>query len=81
MLSSYNRFHNNVFRDIWIIGIVDLITSVFMTSLLFAAVGFVCHELDISYDQFKLQGTPYFRCLHIKSIKFVRGWKHIARFN
>uniref|UniRef100_A0AC34FE99 Transporter n=1 Tax=Panagrolaimus sp. ES5 TaxID=591445 RepID=A0AC34FE99_9BILA len=55
MLSSYNRFHNNVFRDIWIIGIVDLITSIFMTSLLFAAVGFVCHELDIAFDQFQLQ--------------------------
>ena len=57
MLSSYNRFHNNVFRDIWIIGIVDLITSIFMTSILFAAVGFVCYELDIAFDQFKLQGS------------------------
>uniref|UniRef100_A0A7E4V3A1 Transporter n=1 Tax=Panagrellus redivivus TaxID=6233 RepID=A0A7E4V3A1_PANRE len=55
MLSSYNRFHNNIFRDIWIFGLIDLLTSFLMTSFLFAAVGFVCYELNMDYDQFKLQ--------------------------
>lgn len=56
MLSSYNRFHNNVFRDIWIIGIVDLSTSLLVSSLVFSAIGFVCYEMDLLLDQFKLQG-------------------------
>lgn len=56
MLSSYNRFHNNVYRDIWIIGIVDLFTSLSVSCLVFSAIGFVCYEMDLSMDQFKLNG-------------------------
>lgn len=33
MLSSYNRFHNNVFRDVWIISCVDLFTSLLVSAL------------------------------------------------
>ena len=55
MLSSYNRFHNNTFRDIWIIGFADLLTSFFTSSMLFTAIGFICHELDLSIDKFQLQ--------------------------
>ncbi|KAI6240041.1 Transporter [Aphelenchoides fujianensis] len=55
MLSSYNRFHNNTFRDIWIIGLVDLCTSLLVSALVFAASGFVCYEMDLLLEQFKLQ--------------------------
>ncbi|KAI6215457.1 Transporter [Aphelenchoides besseyi] len=55
MLSSYNRFHNNIFRDIWIIGMVDLFTSLLVSSLVFSAIGFVCYEMDLLLEQFKLQ--------------------------
>jgi len=55
MLSSYNRFHNNTFRDIWIIGFADLLTSFFTSSMLFTAIGFICHELDLPIDKFQLQ--------------------------
>ncbi|KAI3409917.1 transporter [Globodera pallida] len=41
MLSSYNRFHNNIFSDLWAIGIVDCVTSVLISSLVFSAIGFV----------------------------------------
>ena len=56
MLSSYNRFHTNVFRDVWIIAAVDLLTSLFMSALVFAATGFACSEMGLQLEQFKLQG-------------------------
>ncbi|CAD5222395.1 unnamed protein product [Bursaphelenchus xylophilus] len=55
LLSSYSRFHNNVFRDVWVIGFVDLITSVLVSSLVFSAIGFVCYEMDMYLEEFKLQ--------------------------
>uniref|UniRef100_A0A183BTC4 Transporter n=1 Tax=Globodera pallida TaxID=36090 RepID=A0A183BTC4_GLOPA len=55
MLSSYNRFHNNIFSDLWAIGIVDCVTSVLISSLVFSAIGFVCYEMGIPLEQFHLQ--------------------------
>ncbi|KAK0418475.1 hypothetical protein QR680_013577 [Steinernema hermaphroditum] len=54
-LSSYNRFHNNVFKDVWIISMVDVVTSLFCSTLVFAAIGFMCYEMDISMSQFEFQ--------------------------
>ncbi|KAI1721390.1 sodium:neurotransmitter symporter family domain-containing protein [Ditylenchus destructor] len=54
-LASYNRFHNNVFFDIWIIGFVDLFTSLLVSSLVFSSIGFICFEMDILLDKFRLQ--------------------------
>uniref|UniRef100_A0A1I8BTP1 Transporter n=1 Tax=Meloidogyne hapla TaxID=6305 RepID=A0A1I8BTP1_MELHA len=54
-LSSYNKFHNNVFADIWLISLFDFLASILMSSLFFAAVGFVCHERDIELNKFQLQ--------------------------
>uniref|UniRef100_A0A914LTW0 Transporter n=1 Tax=Meloidogyne incognita TaxID=6306 RepID=A0A914LTW0_MELIC len=54
-LSSYNKFHNNVFADIWLISLLDFLASILMSSLLFAAVGFICHERDIELTKFQLQ--------------------------
>lgn len=56
MLSSYSRFHNNVYRDVWIVGLVDMCTSLAMSALVFSAIGFMCYEMDLALDQFKLQG-------------------------
>uniref|UniRef100_A0A914BVQ2 Uncharacterized protein n=1 Tax=Acrobeloides nanus TaxID=290746 RepID=A0A914BVQ2_9BILA len=59
-LSSYNRYHNNLFRDIWIISIADLVTSILVSSLIFSAIGFVCVELGLLVDQFRLQVFVFF---------------------
>lgn len=55
-LASYNRFHNNILFDIWVIGIVDFLTSIAVSALVFSAIGFVCYEMDGLLVQFKLQG-------------------------
>uniref|UniRef100_A0A915CRP8 Uncharacterized protein n=1 Tax=Ditylenchus dipsaci TaxID=166011 RepID=A0A915CRP8_9BILA len=54
-LASYNRFHNKIFFDIWVISFVDFFTSMLVSSLVFSAVGFVCYDMDLLLDQFRLQ--------------------------
>lgn len=56
LLSSYSRFHNNVFRDVWIIGAVDLLTSLLVSVLVFSAIGFVCQDMEMQLSEFVLQG-------------------------
>ncbi|KAL6728873.1 hypothetical protein Aduo_010606 [Ancylostoma duodenale] len=53
--SSYNRFHNNLFNDIWIILIVDVLTSVVCCVLTFSAIGFTCSVFSIPLDKFPIQ--------------------------
>jgi len=38
-----------------LISLFDFLASILMSSLLFAAVGFVCHERDIELTKFQLQ--------------------------
>uniref|UniRef100_A0AC35TQ97 Transporter n=1 Tax=Rhabditophanes sp. KR3021 TaxID=114890 RepID=A0AC35TQ97_9BILA len=52
-LSSYNRFHNNVLRDVWLIGIIDHLTSILSAALTFSAIGFMCYEMNIELDKFE----------------------------
>ncbi|VDM71684.1 unnamed protein product [Strongylus vulgaris] len=54
-ISSYNRFHNNLFKDIWIILTVDVLTSIVSCVLTFSAIGFTCFEFSISLDKFQIR--------------------------
>lgn len=58
VLASYSRFHTNVFRDVWVISLVDLFTSAIVSTLVFSAIGFTCYEMELPLDKFGLQGTP-----------------------
>ncbi|VDO75910.1 unnamed protein product [Heligmosomoides polygyrus] len=53
--SSYNRFHNNLFKDLWLILSVDVITSVICCVLTFSAIGFTCFEFSISLEKFHIR--------------------------
>uniref|UniRef100_W6NFM8 Sodium:neurotransmitter symporter domain containing protein n=1 Tax=Haemonchus contortus TaxID=6289 RepID=W6NFM8_HAECO len=53
--SSYNRFHNNLFKDLWVILTVDVITSVICCVLTFSAIGFTCFEFSISLEKFHIR--------------------------
>ncbi|CAJ0942793.1 unnamed protein product, partial [Mesorhabditis belari] len=53
-LSSYNRFHNNLFKDIWIIVFVDLFSSLCACVLTFSALGFTCYQFSIKLDQIQI---------------------------
>ncbi|WKY07310.1 hypothetical protein Q1695_007056 [Nippostrongylus brasiliensis] len=58
--SSYNRFHNNMFKDLWLILSVDVITSVICCVLTFSAIGFTCFEFSISLEKFHIRGWLLF---------------------
>ncbi|VDM51930.1 unnamed protein product [Angiostrongylus costaricensis] len=53
--SSYNRFHNNLFKDVWMVLIVDIITSMICCVLTFSAIGFTCFQFSISLDKFHIK--------------------------
>ncbi|CAG9536156.1 unnamed protein product [Cercopithifilaria johnstoni] len=55
-LASYNRFHNNVLKDAWILCIFDIITSLFCGALASSAVGFLCYELELPLERFNFKG-------------------------
>uniref|UniRef100_A0A0K0G1N0 Sodium-dependent acetylcholine transporter (inferred by orthology to a C. elegans protein) n=1 Tax=Strongyloides venezuelensis TaxID=75913 RepID=A0A0K0G1N0_STRVS len=52
-LSSYNRFHNNVFKDVWVLGLIDHVTSLMTAALTFSAIGFMCYEMNININYFQ----------------------------
>lgn len=52
-LSSYNKFHNNVFKDAWVLGMIDHVTSLMTAALTFSAIGFMCYEMNINIDDFQ----------------------------
>eukprot|EP00081_Caenorhabditis_elegans_P017288 NP_497416.4 Sodium-dependent acetylcholine transporter [Caenorhabditis elegans] len=54
-IASYSRFHNNIYKDIWLVLIVDVIVSLVGCLLTFSAIGFTCYEFAISLDKFHIR--------------------------
>ncbi|XP_025088378.1 sodium- and chloride-dependent glycine transporter 1-like isoform X2 [Pomacea canaliculata] len=55
-LSSYNKFHNNCFKDALIVGVGNVATSIFAGFVIFGIVGYLAKELDMPVDQVVDQG-------------------------
>ncbi|BFZ05079.1 hypothetical protein BsWGS_08118 [Bradybaena similaris] len=55
-LSSYNKFHNNCFKDSLIVGVGNICTSIFAGFVIFSIVGYLAKELDMPVGDVVKQG-------------------------
>lgn len=56
-LASFNRFHNNVYRDALILPVLDAVTSVFAGFVIFVYLGYMAHAQNTTVDKVVMQGT------------------------
>ncbi|GMT19400.1 hypothetical protein PFISCL1PPCAC_10697, partial [Pristionchus fissidentatus] len=54
-LASYNRFHSNLLRDVWLIPLLDVICSLSACVLTFSAIGFTCRLIGVDIHHFQLR--------------------------
>ena len=57
-MASYNKFSNNIYRDAYIVVVIDSLTSVFSGSVVFSILGYIAKSKNVSFDQVAIGGTP-----------------------
>ena len=64
-MASFNKFSNNIYRDEYIVVIIDSLTSVFSGSVV-SILGYSAKTKNVTFDQMAIGGTP--RMLHVCSL-------------
>ncbi|KAI0235583.1 Sodium- and chloride-dependent glycine transporter 1 [Lamellibrachia satsuma] len=55
--ASYNKFHNNIYRDTMIVTIGNCVTSLFAGFVIFAILGFMAHERGVDVPEVVKSGA------------------------
>ncbi|KRZ32085.1 Sodium-dependent acetylcholine transporter, partial [Trichinella pseudospiralis] len=55
-LSSYNRFHNDCFKDVWILLFGEFVCSLFISLVTFCICGFLASETGTKFNDLIVQG-------------------------
>ncbi|XP_055936488.1 sodium- and chloride-dependent glycine transporter 1-like isoform X3 [Argiope bruennichi] len=56
-LSSYNKFHNNCYKDSLIVSISNVLTSIFAGFVIFSVIGYLAHELNVEVGKVVDEGA------------------------
>jgi SNF family Na+-dependent transporter len=55
-LGSYNKFHHNSYRDVWIFTAINSFTSILSGLVVFSVLGYMSHIQNVSIDKVADEG-------------------------
>lgn len=64
--ASYNTFHQNIYRDTFIVTLGNAITSILAGFAIFSVLGYMSQELGVPVDQVAKAGHD-----HVASVTFL----------
>lgn len=72
-LSSYNKFHNNCYRDAMLTAIINCLTSLLAGFVVFAVLGYMAHIRESTVEQLALQGPGLVFYVYPEAIATLSG--------
>lgn len=62
-MASYNKFSNNVYRDGYIVVVMDSLTSIFSATVVFSILGYIAKTTGRDFDKVAIGGAVRFYAL------------------